>query len=90
MAAKQKLDLIANITSSNDGQSASCITPDGTKLYVTYHTQGDAFGGKVEVASVNGNQISIDQSVAPTITSGITSNTYSYDFNHVMKDGNAL
>ena len=90
VAAKQKLDLIANITSSNDGQSASCITPDGTKLYVTYHTQGDAFGGKVEVASVNGNQISIDQSVAPTITSGITSNTYSYDFNHVMKDGNAL
>ena len=82
---KKKLDLIANITSSDDNQSASCITPANNKLYVTYHTQGENFGGKIEIASVSGNKISIDKTIAPTNTKGL-----SYDFNHVMKDGNTL
>lgn len=82
---KKKLDLIANITSSDDNQSASCITTADGKLYVAYHTQGKDFGGKIEIASVSGNKISIDKTIAPTNTKDL-----SYDFNHVMKDGDKL
>lgn len=58
-----KLDLVAAMATPADGQSATSILPYGGKLYVSYHTNGNAFGGNIEVAQMNGNQLEKLQSV---------------------------
>lgn len=58
-----KLDLVAAMATPADGQSATSILPYGGKLYVSYHTNGNAFGGNIEVAQMNDNQLVKLQSV---------------------------
>ena len=58
-----KLDLVAAMATPADGQSATSILPYGGKLYVSYHTNGNEFGGNIEVAQMNGNQLEKLQSV---------------------------
>lgn len=73
-----KLDLVAAAEPVNDGQSATCIAPYGGKLYVAYHTYGNkAVGGNLEVASMNGKTLTIEQSLGSD----------KIDYNHLMIDG---
>lgn len=77
-----KLDIVAAID-ANDGQSATCIKPVGSNLYVSYHTNGSSkFGGNIERATVSGNTIKIEQS--------FKDNDNSLDYNHLTVDGSKL
>ncbi len=76
-----KLDIVAGID-ANDGQSATCIKPVNGKLYVSYHTNGSEYGANLELATVSGNAITIEQSIKDTESS--------LDYNHLTVDGNKL
>ncbi len=79
-----KLDLLAKIENADaDGQSATCILPHTNgKIYISYHTRGDEFGGNIEVAHIDGNQLSVDQNVKQAIPT--------LDFNHLNVIDNML
>ena len=77
----QKLDLIASSEDPKDGESATCIQPANGKLYVSYHTYGDkAVGGNIEVASLSGNKLTLEDSKAAA----------NCDYNHLIVDGSKL
>ena len=81
LVASQKLDLIASSEDPKDGESATCIQPANGKLYVSYHTYGDkAVGGNIEVASLSGNKLTLEDSKAAA----------NCDYNHLIVDGNKL
>lgn len=81
LVASQKLDLIASSEDPKDGESATCIQPANGKLYVSYHTYGDkAVGGNIEVASLSGNKLTLEDSKAAA----------NCDYNHLIVDGSKL
>ena len=81
LVASQKLDLIASSEDPKDGESATCIQPANSKLYVSYHTYGDkAVGGNIEVASLSGNKLTLEDSKAAA----------NCDYNHLIVDGSKL
>lgn len=81
LVASQKLDLIASSEDPKDGESATCIQPANGKLYVSYHTYGDkAVGGNIEVASLSGNKLTLEESKAAA----------NCDYNHLIVDGSKL
>lgn len=80
LVSAHKLDLIAS-EESDGGQSATCIQPFKGKLYVSYHTYGNKnFGGKIDVLSMNNNQLE-------PVASKAAENC---DYNHLIVDENSL
>lgn len=78
-ADQKKLMLLSNIQNNDrDTQSATAIVPtDDNKVYVSYHTYGNEFGGSIDVAEMNGDQLTLKQRVQQA-EAGAT-----YDFNHL-------
>ncbi len=79
VADQKKLMLLSTIANyDRDTQSATAIVPtDNNKVYVSYHTNGAEFGGSIDVAEMNGEQLTLKQRVEQVAT-GAT-----YDFNHL-------
>lgn len=86
VADQKKLMLLSTIANYNrDTQSATAIVPtDDNKVYVSYHTNGAEFGGSIDVAEMNGEQLTLKQRVEQAAT-GAT-----YDFNHLNVIDNKL
>lgn len=83
IAQNPKLDLYATLNSPADGQSATSILPySNGKIYVSYHTQNTTFGGNIEVAQMNGNQLQVIE--------GANQAEPTYDFNHLNVINNKL
>ena len=79
VADQKKLMLLSTIENyDRDTQSATAIVPtDDNKVYVSYHTYGKDFGGSIDVAEMNGEQLTLKQRVQQA-EAGAT-----YDFNHL-------
>lgn len=79
VADQKKLMLLSTIANyDRDTQSATAIVPtDDNKVYVSYHTNGKDFGGSINVAEMNGEQLTLKQRVQQA-EAGAT-----YDFNHL-------
>lgn len=79
VADQKKLMLLSTIANyDRDTQSATAIVPtDNNKVYVSYHTNGTDFGGSIDVAEMNGEQLTLKQRVQQA-EAGAT-----YDFNHL-------
>ena len=79
VADQKKLMLLSTIANyDRDTQSATAIVPtDDNKVYVSYHTNGKNFGGSIDVAEMNGEQLTLRQRVQQA-EAGAT-----YDFNHL-------
>lgn len=79
VADQKKLMLLSTIANyDRDTQSATAIVPtDDNKVYVSYHTNGKDFGGSIDVAEMNGEQLTLRQRVQQA-EAGAT-----YDFNHL-------
>lgn len=79
VAKQKKLMLLSTIANyERDTQSATAIIPtDDNKVYVSYHTYGKDFGGSIDVAEMNGEQLTLKQRVQQA-EAGAT-----YDFNHL-------
>lgn len=79
VAKQKKLMLLSTIANyDRDTQSATAIVPTAdNKVYVSYHTNGTEFGGSIDVAEMNGEQLTLKQRVQQAET-GAT-----YDFNHL-------
>lgn len=79
VADQKKLMLLSTIANyDRDTQSATAIVPtDDNKVYVSYHTNGTEFGGSIDVAEMNGEQLTLKQRVQQA-EAGAT-----YDFNHL-------
>lgn len=79
VADQKKLMLLSTIANyDRDTQSATAIVPtDDNKVYVSYHTNGKDFGGSIDVAEINGEQLTLKQRVQQA-EAGAT-----YDFNHL-------
>lgn len=79
VADQKKLMLLSTIANyDRDTQSATAIVPtDNNKVYVSYHTNGTEFGGSIDVAEMNGEQLTLKQRVQQA-EAGAT-----YDFNHL-------
>lgn len=86
VADQKKLMLLSTIANyDRDTQSATAIVPtDNNKVYVSYHTNGAEFGGSIDVAEMNGEQLTLKQRVEQAAT-GAT-----YDFNHLNVIDNKL
>lgn len=86
VAKQKKLMLLPTIANyERDTQSATAIVPtDNNKVYVSYHTNGAEFGGSIDVAEMNGEQLSLIQRVQQA-EAGAT-----YDFNHLNVINNKL
>ena len=83
IAKNPKLDLYATMNAPADNQSATSILPNTNgKIYVSYHTQGNTFGGNIEVAQMNGNQLQVIE--------GANQAEPTYDFNHLNVINNKL
>lgn len=81
ISAIKKLDLVSEVTAP-DGQSATCIVPANGKLYVSYHTRAENFGGNIEVAQFDGTNVSVLNSIKDAAGT--------LDFNHIMVNGSTL
>lgn len=79
IADQKKLMLLSTIANyDRDTQSATAIVPTAdNKVYVSYHTNGKDFGGSIDVAEMNGEQLTLKQRVQQA-EAGAT-----YDFNHL-------
>ena len=79
VADQKKLMLLSTIANyDRDTQSATAIVPTAdNKVYVSYHTNGKEFGGSIDVAEMNGEQLTLKQRVQQA-EAGAT-----YDFNHL-------
>lgn len=79
VADQKKLMLLSTIANyDRDTQSATAIVPTAdNKVYVSYHTNGTEFGGSIDVAEMNGEQLTLKQRVQQA-EAGAT-----YDFNHL-------
>lgn len=86
VADQKKLMLLSTIANyDRDTQSATAIVPtDNNKVYVSYHTNGNDFGGSIDVAEMNGEQLTLKQRVQQA-DAGAT-----YDFNHLNVINNKL
>lgn len=86
VADQKKLMLLSTIANyDRDTQSATAIVPtDDNKVYVSYHTNGTEFGGSIDVAEMNGEQLTLKQRVQQA-DAGAT-----YDFNHLNVINNKL
>lgn len=86
VADQKKLMLLSTIANyDRDTQSATAIVPtDNNKVYVSYHTNGKDFGGSIDVAEMNGEQLTLKQRVQQA-DAGAT-----YDFNHLNVINNKL
>lgn len=86
VADQKKLMLLSTIANyDRDSQSATAIVPtDDNKVYVSYHTNGKDFGGSIDVAEMNGEQLKLKQRVQQA-EAGAT-----YDFNHLSVINNKL
>lgn len=86
VADQKKLMLLSTIANyERDTQSATAIVPtDNNKVYVSYHTNGTDFGGSIDVAEMNGEQLTLKQRVQQA-EAGAT-----YDFNHLNVINNKL
>lgn len=86
VADQKKLMLLSTIANyDRDTQSATAIVPtDNNKVYVSYHTNGKEFGGSIDVAEMNGEQLTLEQRVQQA-EAGAT-----YDFNHLNVINNKL
>lgn len=86
VAKQKKLMLLSTIANyERDTQSATAIVPtDNNKVYVSYHTNGNDFGGSIDVAEMNGEQLTLKQRVQQA-DAGAT-----YDFNHLNVINNKL
>lgn len=86
VAKQKKLMLLSTIANyDRDTQSATAIVPTAdNKVYVSYHTNGKDFGGSIDVAEMNGEQLTLKQRVQQAET-GAT-----YDFNHLNVINNKL
>lgn len=86
VADQKKLMLLSTIANyDRDTQSATAIVPtDDNKVYVSYHTNGTEFGGSIDVAEMNGEQLTLRQRVQQA-EAGAT-----YDFNHLNVINNKL
>ena len=83
ISANPKLDLLASLNSPSDDQSATAIVPHTNgKVYVSYHTRENTFGGNLEVAQMNGSQLQV--------VSNVKQNVATYDFNHLNVIDNKL
>ena len=87
VADQKKLMLLSTIANyDRDTQSATAIVPtDDNKVYVSYHTNGKDFGGSIDVAEMNGEQLTLRQRVQQAEAGGAT-----YDFNHLNVINNKL
>ena len=79
VADQKKLMLLSTIANyERDTQSATAIFPtDNNKVYVSYHTNGKEFGGSIDVAEMNGEQLTLKQRVQQAEAKA------TYDFNHL-------
>lgn len=87
VAKQKKLMLLSTIANyERDTQSATAIVPtDNNKVYVSYHTNGKDFGGSIDVAEMNSEQLTLRQRVQQAEAGGAT-----YDFNHLNVINNKL
>lgn len=86
VADQKKLMLLSTIANyDRDTQSATAIVPTAdNKVYVSYHTNGAKFGGSIDVAEMNDEQLTLTQRVQQA-EAGAT-----YDFNHLSVINNKL
>ena len=86
VAKQKKLMLLSTIANyERDTQSATAIVPtDNNKVYVSYHTNGKDFGGSIDVAEMNGEQLTLKQRVQQAEAAA------TYDFNHLSVINNKL
>ena len=79
VADQKKLMLLSTIANyERDTQSATAIVPTAdNKVYVSYHTNGTDFGGSIDVAEMNGEQLTLKQRVQQAEAKA------TYDFNHL-------
>lgn len=79
VADQKKLMLLSSIANyDRDTQSATAIVPTAdNKVYVSYHTNGKEFGGSIDVAEMNGEQLTLKQRVQQAEAKA------TYDFNHL-------
>ena len=86
VADQKKLMLLSTIENyDRDTQSATAIVPTAdNKVYVSYHTNGAKFGGSIDVAEMNDEQLTLTQRVQQA-EAGAT-----YDFNHLSVINNKL
>ena len=86
VAKQKKLMLLSTIANyERDTQSATAIVPTAdNKVYVSYHTNGAKFGGSIDVAEMNDEQLTLKQRVQQA-EAGAT-----YDFNHLSVINNKL
>ncbi len=86
VAKQKKLMLLSTIENyDRDTQSATAIVPTAdNKVYVSYHTNGAKFGGSIDVAEMNDEQLTLTQRVQQA-EAGAT-----YDFNHLSVINNKL
>lgn len=83
ISANPKLDLFASLNSPSDDQSATAIVPHTNgKVYVSYHTRENTFGGNLEVAQMKGSQLEV--------VSNVKQNVATFDFNHLNVIDNKL
>ena len=61
---KPKLDLYSATGVTLNTLSATSIQANNDKLYVTYHTRGNAMQGGLEVAHIDGKSLILDQAVS--------------------------
>lgn len=87
VADQKKLMLLSTIANyDRDTQSATAIVPTAdNKVYVSYHTNGAKFGGSIDVAEMNDEQLTLRQRVQQAEAGGAT-----YDFNHLNVINNKL
>ena len=87
VADQKKLMLLSTIANyDRDSQSATSIVPTAdNKVYVSYHTNGAEFGGSIDVAEMNDEQLTLRQRVQQAEAGGAT-----YDFNHLNVINNKL
>ena len=86
VADQKKLMLLSTIANyDRDTRSATAIVrTDDNMVYVSYHTNGTEFGGSIDVAEMNGEQLTLKQRVQQA-DAGAT-----YDFNHLNVINNKL
>lgn len=86
VADQKKLMLLSTIENyDRDTQSATAIVPtDDNKVYVSYHTNGKDFGGSIDVAEMNSEQLTLKQRVQQAAAAA------TYDFNHLSVINNKL
>lgn len=91
-AGYMALKEVANVLySTNEAErenlSATCVQVSNGKVYVSYHTNGSAQAGMLDVLTPSGNTVTLNQSISAVDNSGVKN---VIDWNHIIIDNNKV